>query len=221
MAVKVLRRISQETFDECVQGNIDDFEMGRTRRREAVKEFELQGVDLSQIHKWHAGPEGRGEHPAARHARLRRRGRGGSPNVTAAIAAGVSLRAEITGDDAVPGWGAAGVRAGAVQAAARLCESVAARANPTRRRSPPRSTPRAHSPPTKRATRTPSSNCPARSSTSGPRAPRTRTTTRPRLRVPRRAAASTRCEACKGAFVEASAEVPSSPSFATASTPPR
>ena len=27
MAVKMTRRITQETFDECVQGNIDDFEM--------------------------------------------------------------------------------------------------------------------------------------------------------------------------------------------------
>ena len=66
MAVKVLRRISQETFDECVQGNIDDFEMEPDEAvEEAVKEFELQGVDLSQIHKSYAGPEGRGEHPAA------------------------------------------------------------------------------------------------------------------------------------------------------------
>ena len=66
MAVKMLRRITQETFDECVQGNIDDFEMEPDEAvEEAVKEFELQGVDISQIDKSYAGPDGRGEHPAA------------------------------------------------------------------------------------------------------------------------------------------------------------
>ena len=66
MAVKMTRRITQEAFDECVQGNIDDFEMEPDEAvEEAVKEFELQGVDLSQIDKTYAGPDGRGEHPAA------------------------------------------------------------------------------------------------------------------------------------------------------------
>ena len=70
MAVKMTRRITQETFDECVQGNIDDFEMEPDEAvEEAVKEFELQGVDLSQIDRTYAGPDGRGEHPAAAAAR--------------------------------------------------------------------------------------------------------------------------------------------------------
>ena len=213
MAVKVLRRISQETFDECVQGNIDDFEMEPDEAvEEAVKEFELQGVDLSQIHKSYAGPEGRGEHPAANATRdFVAAVEADPPNVTAAIAAGVSLRAEITGDDAVPGWGAACVRAGAVQAAARLCESVAAAREPdaasltsaldTLARilaaDEARDTyallklPRA-------LVHTVWPACAAHEDDHAPAASACRVV----------AAASTRCEACKGAFVKASAEVP-------------
>ena len=58
------RRISQETFDEAVQQNIDDFDLDPDEAvADAVKEFELQNVDLSEIDKSYAGPEGRGEHP--------------------------------------------------------------------------------------------------------------------------------------------------------------
>ena len=68
MAVKAAkgppRRISQETFDEAVQENIDDFDLEPDEAvADAVKEFELQNVDLSEIDKSYAGPEGRGVHP--------------------------------------------------------------------------------------------------------------------------------------------------------------
>lgn len=213
MAVKVLRRISQETFDECVQGNIDDFEMEPDEAvEEAVKEFELQGVDLSQIDKSYAGPDGRGEHPAAIATRAFVAAvEADPPDVAAAVAAGVTLRAQIAGDDATPGWGAACVGAGAVQAAARLCESVASAPAPD-----------------------PSSLASSLDTFALILGADEARDTFALLRLPRPlvetvwpacaaladdhapvaaacrvvAAASTRCEACKGAFVKASAEVP-------------
>ncbi|XP_066513510.1 armadillo repeat-containing protein 6-like [Hoplias malabaricus] len=46
------RRITQETFDAVVRENIDDFEMDECEAlREAIEQFESQGVDLSNIVK--------------------------------------------------------------------------------------------------------------------------------------------------------------------------
>ena len=46
------RRIEQSTFDECVQENIEDFEMdAKDALVDAIKQFETQGVDLSNIDK--------------------------------------------------------------------------------------------------------------------------------------------------------------------------
>ena len=125
MAVKMTRRITQEAFDECVQGNIDDFEMEPDEAvEEAVKEFELQGVDLSQIDKTYAGPDGRGEHPAAAAARAH------DAAVEEGDLRGIAdtaraLRECVSGEGATPGWGSACVGAGAVQACWRACERVA------------------------------------------------------------------------------------------------
>lgn len=119
------RRITQETFDECVQGNIDDFEMEPDEAvEEAVKEFELQGVDLSQIDKTYAGPDGRGEHPAAAAARAHDAAveKGDLRGIADAARA---LRECVSGEGATPGWGSACVGAGAVQACWRACERVA------------------------------------------------------------------------------------------------
>ncbi len=45
-----MRRIAQETFDEVVQENIKDFDMSpNDALKEAVAQFESQGVDLSVI----------------------------------------------------------------------------------------------------------------------------------------------------------------------------
>ena len=119
------RRITQETFDECVQGNIDDFEMEPDEAvEEAVKEFELQGVDLSQIDKTYAGPDGRGEHPAAAAARAHDAAveKGDLRGIADTARA---LRECVSGEGATPGWGSACVGAGAVQACWRACERVA------------------------------------------------------------------------------------------------
>lgn len=52
-------RISQETFDEAVQENMEEFEMdGEEAVVDAVKQFELKGVDLSNIIKRVPGAEG-------------------------------------------------------------------------------------------------------------------------------------------------------------------
>ncbi|XP_028641966.1 armadillo repeat-containing protein 6 isoform X2 [Grammomys surdaster] len=46
------KRITQETFDAAVRENIEEFEMGTEEAiREAVEQFESQGVDLSNIVK--------------------------------------------------------------------------------------------------------------------------------------------------------------------------
>uniref|UniRef100_A0AAR2LNZ9 Armadillo repeat containing 6 n=1 Tax=Pygocentrus nattereri TaxID=42514 RepID=A0AAR2LNZ9_PYGNA len=46
------RRITQETFDAVVRENIDEFEMDENEAlREAIEQFESQGVDLSNIVK--------------------------------------------------------------------------------------------------------------------------------------------------------------------------
>lgn len=46
------RQISQETFDECVRENVDEFEMSTAEAvADAVQQFESQGVDLSNIIK--------------------------------------------------------------------------------------------------------------------------------------------------------------------------
>uniref|UniRef100_A0A8B9H8T5 Armadillo repeat containing 6 n=1 Tax=Astyanax mexicanus TaxID=7994 RepID=A0A8B9H8T5_ASTMX len=46
------RRITQETFDAVVRENIDEFEMDESEAlREAIEQFESQGVDLSSIVK--------------------------------------------------------------------------------------------------------------------------------------------------------------------------
>ena len=123
MAVKMLRRITQETFDECVQGNIDDFEMEPDEAvEEAVKEFELQGVDISQIDKSYAGPDGRGEHPAASAAK--EHATAVETNASIIEETAKKLRECISGEGAVPGWGSACVNAGAVQACWRRCEQT-------------------------------------------------------------------------------------------------
>jgi hypothetical protein len=128
----VLRRVSQATFDECVQQNIDDFEMDPAEAvEEAVKEFELQGVDLSEIDRTYAGPEGRGEHPVVPLTLTLVSAVEAAERDPAAIDAAVAAMAPHVGakDSAVPGWGAACVGAGAVQAAFRLCvDEAAARA---------------------------------------------------------------------------------------------
>lgn len=44
------KRISQQTFDEAVRENVEEFEMGADEAREsAIAEFESQGVDLTGI----------------------------------------------------------------------------------------------------------------------------------------------------------------------------
>ncbi|XP_021074475.1 armadillo repeat-containing protein 6 [Mus pahari] len=51
-AAMASKRITQETFDAAVQENIEEFEMGTEDAiREAVEQFESQGVDLSNIVK--------------------------------------------------------------------------------------------------------------------------------------------------------------------------
>jgi len=58
------KTISQETFDEAVQQNIDTFDMDPEEAvADAVKEFQMSGVDLSGVSKNYAGENGRGKHP--------------------------------------------------------------------------------------------------------------------------------------------------------------
>ena len=126
------RRISQETFDEAVQQNIDDFDLEPDEAvADAVKEFELQNVDLSEIDKSYAGPEGRGEHPVV--APTERfvaavEAASGDPGSDEkrkhADAAGHFLRMSIESLN-FPGWGAAATGAGAVQAAHAHVSNVA------------------------------------------------------------------------------------------------
>ncbi|KAJ4459766.1 hypothetical protein PAPYR_4159 [Paratrimastix pyriformis] len=50
--------ISQETFDQAVKENMDDFGMEREEAvSDAVRQFETQGVDLSNINKGTAAPD--------------------------------------------------------------------------------------------------------------------------------------------------------------------
>ncbi|CEG43164.1 Uncharacterized conserved protein [Plasmopara halstedii] len=52
MASTARRQISQETFDECVAENVEDFEMSLEEAvADAIQQFESQGVDLSNIIK--------------------------------------------------------------------------------------------------------------------------------------------------------------------------
>jgi hypothetical protein len=49
MAVKA-KRITQETFDDAVRENMDDFDMERKEAiADAISQFEMQGIDLSNI----------------------------------------------------------------------------------------------------------------------------------------------------------------------------
>jgi len=126
------RRISQETFDEAVQQNIDDFDLEPDEAvADAVKEFELQNVDLSEIDKSYAGPEGRGEHPVVAPTEIfvaaveAASGDPGSDEKRKrADAAGLFLRTAIESWN-LPGWGAAVTGAGAVQAAHAHVSNVA------------------------------------------------------------------------------------------------
>tara|TARA_B110000977_G_scaffold131133_2_gene167143 strand:+ start:9469 stop:11208 length:1740 start_codon:yes stop_codon:yes gene_type:complete len=122
-AAKPLRRVTQQTFDECVQENIDDFDLEPEEAvADAVKEFTLQGVDLSEIDKSYAGPEGRGEHPVVALTKAfveaveSKTSLSDSPTRETVTSAAEALRNAMTSADAVPGWGMACVGAGAVQA---------------------------------------------------------------------------------------------------------
>ena len=134
MAVKKpappLRRVTQASFDETVQENIDEFDLTPEEAlSDAVKEFELQGVVLSDIDKSYAGPEGRGEHPVigltkafveAVESSWDTTTAVSTPDSTAAAAVKTTadaLRLSITSQDPCPGWGAACVGAGGVQGA--------------------------------------------------------------------------------------------------------
>ncbi|KAG6613935.1 uncharacterized protein IUM83_10233 [Phytophthora cinnamomi] len=65
------RQISQETFDECVAENVDEFDMSLEEAvADAVQQFESQGVDLSNIIKSGATQAADGQEPLP--ARLKR-----------------------------------------------------------------------------------------------------------------------------------------------------
>ncbi|GMF12697.1 unnamed protein product [Phytophthora lilii] len=65
------RQISQETFDECVAENVEDFDMSLEEAvADAVQQFESQGVDLSNIIKSGATQASDGQKPLP--ARLKR-----------------------------------------------------------------------------------------------------------------------------------------------------
>ncbi|GMF33221.1 unnamed protein product [Phytophthora fragariaefolia] len=65
------RQISQETFDECVAENVEDFDMSLEEAvADAVQQFESQGVDLSNIIKSGATQQADGQEPLP--ARLKR-----------------------------------------------------------------------------------------------------------------------------------------------------
>ena len=50
MSVFSKKRISQETFDEVVKENVEDFEMEPAAAlAEAIKQFKTQGVDIKNI----------------------------------------------------------------------------------------------------------------------------------------------------------------------------
>lgn len=84
---------------------------------EAIKEFELQGVDLGDIDKTYAGPDGRGEHPATIATKEYVVAVERDPMVLADVAAaGEALRRAAGGDAAVPGWAMAVANAGGVHA---------------------------------------------------------------------------------------------------------
>lgn len=65
------RQISQETFDECVAENVEDFDMSLEEAvADAAQQFESQGVDLSNIIKSGAAQASEGQEPLP--ARLKR-----------------------------------------------------------------------------------------------------------------------------------------------------
>ena len=50
LAALQAKRISQETFDDAVKENMDDFSMERVEAiADAISQFEMQGIDLSNI----------------------------------------------------------------------------------------------------------------------------------------------------------------------------
>ncbi|RLN52141.1 hypothetical protein BBJ29_007507 [Phytophthora kernoviae] len=67
----VRKQISQETFDECVAENVEDFDMSPEEAvADAVRQFESQGVDLSNIIKSGSAKSSDGQEPLP--ARLKR-----------------------------------------------------------------------------------------------------------------------------------------------------
>ncbi|KAG7392834.1 Armadillo repeat-containing protein 6 [Phytophthora pseudosyringae] len=71
MASTARKQISQETFDECVAENEEDFDMSLEEAvADAVQQFESQGVDLSNIIKSGAAQAADGQEPLP--ARLKR-----------------------------------------------------------------------------------------------------------------------------------------------------
>ncbi|KAF4315454.1 hypothetical protein BBO99_00008566 [Phytophthora kernoviae] len=67
----VRKQISQETFDECVAENVEDFDMSPEEAvADAVQQFESQGVDLSNIIKSGSTKSSDGQEPLP--ARLKR-----------------------------------------------------------------------------------------------------------------------------------------------------
>ncbi|EEH56071.1 uncharacterized protein MICPUCDRAFT_40627 [Micromonas pusilla CCMP1545] len=125
-AAAARKKISQAAFDECVRSNINDFDLDPDEAvADAMKEFELQGVDLSDVETSYAGPDGRGEHPAAIATRAYVAAvEAGDRDAVAA--AGEALRARLGGGaEETPGWCAACVGAGGVQGAASAVADVA------------------------------------------------------------------------------------------------
>lgn len=58
------KRISQDTFDAVVKENVEEFEMSPEEAAEdAIKQFESQGVDLSNIITFQSSSEGEGSKP--------------------------------------------------------------------------------------------------------------------------------------------------------------
>jgi hypothetical protein len=80
---------------------------------DAIKEFGLQNVDLSDIDLTYAGPDGRGEHPASVATKVYVAAVEGGGDV---MGTGSTLREQLGGVTATAGWGRACVEAGAVQA---------------------------------------------------------------------------------------------------------
>jgi len=118
----VAKRITQETFDEVVQGNIEDFDMETEEAvREAITEFEMQGVDLSQIIKDYAGADGRGDHPIVAVVRALADAIETGDAAGQIVPACDALREALTGEGVAPGSLEAAAKAGAAQAALDAC----------------------------------------------------------------------------------------------------